>query len=195
MLQNLAALVDDATSELEQYEYAKALAKIESFFWDFCDNYVEAAKSRRYGDFGPEAAASASTAMRLALSVLLRLLAPYLSFVCEEVWSWSQAGSIHRAAWPTRDELVNVSGSDESARRAVLHLTEALNAIRKGKADQKVSIGTPVQQVVYQAGRRCDRVFDAARARPQGGRSCRCADSQGGAEPSVQITLKPAAEA
>ena len=52
MLQNLAALVDDATAELEQYEYAKALAKIESFFWDFCDNYVEAAKSRRYGDFG-----------------------------------------------------------------------------------------------------------------------------------------------
>ncbi len=72
------SLVDEATAELEQYEYAKALAKIESFFWDFCDNYVEAAKSRRYGDFGPEAAASASTAMRLALSVLLRLLAPYL---------------------------------------------------------------------------------------------------------------------
>ena len=56
MLQNLANLVDEATAELEQYEYAKALAKIESFFWDFCDNYVEAAKSRRYGDFGPEAA-------------------------------------------------------------------------------------------------------------------------------------------
>ena len=56
---------------------ATTLAKVESFFWDFCDNYVEAAKSRRYGDFGPEAAASASTAMRLALPVLLRLLAPY----------------------------------------------------------------------------------------------------------------------
>ena len=90
MLQNLAVVVDEATAELENYEYAKALAKIESFFWDFCDNYVEAAKSRRYGDFGPEAAASASTAMRLALSVLLRLLAPYLAFACEEVWSWSQ---------------------------------------------------------------------------------------------------------
>jgi hypothetical protein len=53
MLQNLATVVDDATTELENYEYAKALAKIESFFWDFCDNYIEAAKSRRYGDFGP----------------------------------------------------------------------------------------------------------------------------------------------
>ena len=138
-------------AELEHYEYAKALAKIESFFWDFCDNYVEAAKSRRYGDFGGEAAASASTAMRLALSVLLRLLAPYLSFACEEVWSWTNAGSIHRAAWPTRDEIIRVSGTDASAQRAVFHVTEALNVIRKGKVDQKVSIGTPVREVVYQS--------------------------------------------
>ncbi|MEO5742855.1 MAG: valine--tRNA ligase [Vicinamibacterales bacterium] len=195
MLENLAALVDDATSELEQYEYAKALAKIESFFWDFCDNYVEAAKSRRYGDFGSEAAASASTAMRLALSVLLRLLAPYLSFVCEEVWSWSQGGSIHRAAWPTRDELVKVSGSDASARRAVLHLTDALNAIRKGKADQKVSIGTPVQQVVYQASE--DAIACLALLERDLKAAAR-ADTlvlEAGTEPSVAITLKPAAEA
>ena len=195
MLQNLAALVDDATSELEQYEYAKALAKIESFFWDFCDNYVEAAKSRRYGDFGPEAAASASTAMRLALSVLLRLLAPYLSFVCEEVWSWSQAGSIHRAGWPTREELVTVSGSDESARRAVLHLTEALNAIRKGKADQKVSIGTPVQQVVYQAS---DDAIACLTLLERDLKAAARADAlvlKAGPEPSVEITLKPAADA
>ena len=195
MLQNLAALVDDATAELEQYEYAKALAKIESFFWDFCDNYVEAAKSRRYGDFGSEAAASASTAMRLALSVLLRLLAPYLSFVCEEVWSWSQAGSIHRASWPTREELLRVSGSDESARRAVLHLTEALNAIRKGKADQKVSIGTPVQQVVYQA---TDDAIACLTLLERDLKAAARADAlilKAGTEPLVQVTLKPAAEA
>ena len=122
MLQNLAALVDEATAELEQYEYAKALAKIESFFWDFCDNYVEAAKSRRYGDFGPEAAASASTAMRLALSVLLRLLAPYLSFVCEEVWSWSQAGldPSRRVADARRADRA-CRAPTSRARQAVLH--------------------------------------------------------------------------
>jgi len=151
MLQNLAALVEEATADLEQYEYTKALIKIEAFFWDFCDNYVEAAKSRRYGDFGPGPAASASTAMRLALSVLLRLLAPYLSFVCEEVWSWTSSGSIHRAAWPTVEELLTLSGTDEAEKRAVLHVTDTLNAIRKAKTDSKVSVGTPVQQVSYQA--------------------------------------------
>ncbi len=192
MLQNLAALVDEATAELEQYEYAKALAKIESFFWDFCDNYVEAAKSRRYGDFGPEAAASASTAMRLALSVLLRLLAPYLAFVCDEVWSWTNSGSVHRAAWPTREEIIRVSGSDESARKAVLHITEALNAIRKGKVDQKVSIGTPVQQVVYQASDEAIACLTLVERDLKAASRTEALVLRTGAEPSVEITLKPA---
>ena len=192
MLLNLADLVDEATAELDRYEYAKALAKIESFFWDFCDNYVEAAKSRRYGDFGPEAASSASTAMRLALSVLLRLLAPYLAFVCDEVWSWWRQGSVHRAAWPVRAEVVKVSGEDETARQAVLHLTEALNAIRKGKTDQKVSVGTPVKAVVYSAS--ADAVQSLALVERDLKAACR-ADSlvlEAGDDAGVRITLKPA---
>jgi valyl-tRNA synthetase len=191
MLQNLANLVDEATAELEQYEYARALAKIESFFWDFCDNYVEAAKSRRYGDFGEAPAASASTAMRLALSVLLRLLAPYLSFACEEVWSWSNEESVHRAKWPTRDELIALSGTDEAAQRSVFYLTEALNAIRKAKTDQKVSVGTPVQQVIYFAAEEASRSLGLVERDLKA--ACR-ADSlslQAG-EPRVEITLKPA---
>ncbi|MFP5378187.1 MAG: valine--tRNA ligase [Vicinamibacteria bacterium] len=148
MLTSLARLVSEATADLEQYEYAKALAKIEGFFWDFCDNYVEAAKSRRYGDFGAEAAASASVAMRTALSVLLRLLAPYLVFTCEDVWSWWQEGSVHRAPWPTAAEVHGVSAPDETAERAHAALTTALAAIRKAKTDLKASVGTEVEAVV-----------------------------------------------
>jgi len=191
MLQNLAVIVDEATAELENYEYAKALAKVESFFWDFCDNYVEAAKSRRYGDFGPEAAASASTAMRLALSVLLRLLAPYLAFACEEVWSWSNSGSIHRAKWPARDELITLSGTDESEAKAVVHVTEALNAIRKGKTDQKVSVGTPIKQVVYQGA---DDVIACLRMVERDLKAASRSETLvlRAGEPAVEITLKPA---
>ncbi len=192
MLQNLAAMVAEATAELDDYEYARALAKIESFFWDFCDNYVEAAKSRKYGDFGPEAAASASTAMRLALSVLLRLLAPYLAFVTDEVWSWTNAGSVHRAAWPTRDEILSVSGTDASAQQAVLHVTEALNAIRKGKVDQKVSIGTPVREVVYSA---TDEAIACLKLVERDLKAASRTDAlvlKTASEAAVQITLKPA---
>ncbi len=193
MLQNLAALVDEATAELDRYEYARALAKIESFFWDFCDNYVEAAKSRKYGDFGPDAAASASTAMRLALSVLLRLLAPYLAFACEEVWSWTNSGSIHRASWPSRDDIIRVSGTDQSAQQALLHVTEALNAIRKGKVDQKVSIGTPVSEVIYAS---TDEAIACLKLVERDLKAATRTDRRvlkAAAEPAVQIALKPAA--
>jgi valyl-tRNA synthetase len=191
MLQNLAALADEATGELDRYEYARALAKIESFFWDFCDNYVEAAKSRRYGDFGPEAAASASTAMRLALSVLLRLLAPYLAFATEEVWSWTEKGSIHRAPWPVRDEILRVSGQDESSRQAVAHVTDALNAIRKAKTDQRVSVGTPVREVVYHAA---DEAIACLKLVERDLKAASRADAlilKAAAAPAVEITLKP----
>jgi valyl-tRNA synthetase len=191
MLQNLAALVTEATAELDQYEYARALAKIESFFWDFCDNYVEATKSRRYGDFGAEAAASASTAMRAALSVMLRLLAPYLSFTCEDVWSWWQTGSVHRASWPTAAEIVGVSGEDVSAREAHSALSAALGAIRKGKTDAKVSVGTEVAVVAYVAAE------DEIRALRAIERDLKAAVRTGAlslaaGDPSVSVTLKPA---
>ena len=129
--------------------------------------------------------------MRLALSVLLRLLAPYLSFACEEVWSWTQSGSIHRAAWPVRDELIRVSGTDESARQAVFHVTEALNAIRKGKVDQKVSIGTPVQQVVYQASEDAIACLTRVERDLKAASRTEAIVFKVGAETSVEITLKP----
>ena len=191
MLQNLADLVDGATRELDQYDYAKALARVEAFFWDFCDNYVEAAKSRRYGDFGHDAAASASTAMRLALSVLVRLLAPYLAFVCDEVWSWTNAGSVHRARWPSRDDIIRVSGSDEASQRAVFHLTDALNAIRKGKNENKVSVGTHVGEVVFHGA---EDVVKSLTLVQRDLKAAARTDSLvlAAGETGVQITLKPA---
>ncbi len=101
MLTKLAKLVDEATSDLESYNYTRALEHSEGFFWFFCDNYLELVKSRRYGDHGEAAAGSANSALLAALSTLLRLFAPFLPFVTEEVWSWWQPGSVHRATWPS----------------------------------------------------------------------------------------------
>jgi valyl-tRNA synthetase len=100
----LAAVVDDATKSFEEYDYARALQRAEEFFWWFCDYYLELVKGRRY-DATPEAAASVSRALRLSLSAFQRLFAPFLPFVCEEVWSWWQEGSVHHAPWPHASEL------------------------------------------------------------------------------------------
>ena len=115
ILTNLAILVQQATEELNTYDYARALDLTEIFFWGFCDDYLELVKSRRYGAQGPEALASANTTLQTTLSVLLRLFAPYLPFVADEVWSWWKEGSVHRATWPTPEEALAPLGGAESS--------------------------------------------------------------------------------
>jgi valyl-tRNA synthetase len=149
MLTNLAYLVRYSTEKLEHYDYAAVLAGTETFFWGFCDDYLELVKSRRYGDFTAEGAASANGAMLIALSTLLRLFAPFLPFVTEEVWSWWQPGSVHRASWPTPEEVVAaIDGEDSSALPIFDAAREALGEVRREKALQKKSIKAPVSVVL-----------------------------------------------
>ncbi|HEY1306573.1 MAG TPA: valine--tRNA ligase [Vicinamibacterales bacterium] len=149
MLTSLSLLVKDATEKLEAYDYAWVLAQTESFFWSFCDDYLELVKSRRYGDFTPEGAASANSAMLVALSTMLRLFAPYLPFVTEEVWSWWQEGSVHRAPWPTPEEVVaEIGGADVNADPVFVVTKDALRAVRRVKALHKRPIKTPAIAVL-----------------------------------------------
>ena len=148
MLTALAALVTESTDHLEAYDYARVLERTETFFWSFCDDYLELVKSRRYGDFGAEAAASANSAMLVALSTLLRLFAPYLPFVTAEVWSWWRPGSVHRAAWPTAQEVLQpIGGRDELALSVSDTTQTALADVRRIKSMLK----KPVKAVILDA--------------------------------------------
>ncbi|MEU4254452.1 valine--tRNA ligase [Amycolatopsis sp. NPDC026612] len=144
LLASLAGVTEQATAALEALDYARALQVTETFFWTFCDDYVELVKGRAYGDLGPVAAASAQAALVTALSAVLRLFAPFLPFATEEVWSWWQPGSVHRAAWPlpaTGDgdpQLLSLAG-------------QVIAAVRRAKTDAKVSMRTAVEVLTVTA--------------------------------------------
>jgi len=141
MLAQLAEIVAGATAAFEEYDYARALDTAERSFWKWTDDYVELVKTRAYGE-GP-AAESAHAALQLALSVYLRLFAPFLPFVTEEAWSWWREGSIHRAHWPTVDEFEGLVG-EPGVLDAVASI---LGEVRRAKSDAKTSMRTEVELV------------------------------------------------
>jgi valyl-tRNA synthetase len=149
MLRNLANLVQEATEALDNYDYGRALDLIEREFWGFCDDYLEFVKGRRYGEQGPEAAGSANAALMAAISVYLRLLAPYLPFATEEVWSWWNSGSVHRATWPTREELTSLMGQvTEDDQQKWKYAREVLGEVRKRRSEAKQPLKVPIVRAV-----------------------------------------------
>jgi valyl-tRNA synthetase len=166
MIARLAAVVADATSSFDEYDYARALERAESFFWWYCDYYLELVKGRRYssaddegdgadgGDaMADEGTASVSRALRHSLSVFQRLLAPFLPFVSEEVWSWWQDGSVHRASWPDAQELSEAFGDASAGERdvedtALAVAADVLKEVRKAKSQARRPMRAPVTRVV-----------------------------------------------
>jgi valyl-tRNA synthetase len=141
MLSALRGVADEATNSFEAFDYATALEVTEKFFWDFCDDYLELVKERaRREDAG---GVSAKAAFVLALSVQLRLLAPFLPYVTEEVWSWWQEGSIHRASWP--DNATDLTTPEQDSRTlsvAASVLADVRGVKSVAKVSQKTEIGS-----------------------------------------------------
>jgi len=142
ILSRCERLVASVTDRLEAYEYAAAKSEVETFFWqDLADNYLEMAKLRLY-DAAPETSAGARWALRHCSLTVLKLFAPFLPFVTEEIWQHQFAAepwtaSLHRQAWPEADsQLID----DEADAQGALLLAIA-TAVRRYKSERAMSLG------------------------------------------------------
>ncbi|MEY3988797.1 MAG: hypothetical protein RJB50_1066, partial [Actinomycetota bacterium] len=159
MLVRLSEVVDAATIALEQFDYARALERTEAFFWWFCDDYVELVKTRAYGE--TQDSSSARVSLHRALSIVQRLFAPMLPFATEEVWSWWQPGSIHRATWPTTAETVVGFNVAPDSIEALDAICEVLGAVRRTKTEAKVSQRAEVAKLVVTADEKTVKMLQA----------------------------------
>jgi len=166
VIAELRRLIERATQAFDQFDYAQALTLIEEFFWQtFCDNYLELAKPRSYEDDLNEGRLSAAAALRLTHRAVIRMLAPYLPYLTEEVWHWcyvSDPGmhdSIHRSPWPTTAEF---AGIPEPAAPLTYEATVAvIEAVRKAKADANLSVKAPVKHVAVTGTEAALKALDA----------------------------------
>ncbi|GHO84835.1 valine--tRNA ligase [Dictyobacter formicarum] len=153
LLSRLAQTITFATREFEQGDYAAARMEVERFFWsDLCDNYLELVKSRLYKEEGDERRAAQWTLYHALLGVL-KLLAPYLPFITEELYlglfqQWDGAASIHTAAWPTAPaDWVN-----PEAEQTGKLLLEILRSVRRQKAELGISVGGTLESLRITTG-------------------------------------------
>jgi valyl-tRNA synthetase len=152
----LRPLIERATKAFDQFDYAQAMSLTEDFFWRvFCDNYLELAKQRTYDEELTPGRLSACATLRLVHRTLLRLFAPFVPYIAEEVWSWIYSNdegmhaSIHRSPWPTLDEAaaVGLPAHAQVYEAAIAVVDE----IRKAKAEGNISMAAPVERVVVTA--------------------------------------------
>lgn len=148
LLSQLARTVAYATAELANGEYSTARAEVERFFWsDLCDNYLELAKARLYHESGSEREAAQWTLYH-ALLIALKLLAPYMPYITEEIYQslfreWDGATSIHISAWPhAHSEWI-----DTEAEETGKTILELLRQVRRHKAEYGRSVGAELEKM------------------------------------------------
>lgn len=147
-LSALADVIDEATSAFDAYDHTHALEVTETFFWTFCDDYIELVKERAYNTNGTWTAAQALSArvtLALGVDAFVRLLAPFLPFSAAEAWSWYRPGSVHVSPWPEGADYRKAAiPADPSLLAAT---SAALIRLRRVKSEAKVSPRTPYLSV------------------------------------------------
>lgn len=152
LLSKMRGVIESVTKSYDEYEFCDARSAVEDFFWaQFCDDYLELAKGRLYGEGGADAEMrlSAQAALYKSLRAILKMFAPTLPHIAEEVYSWMYrqrdgAASVNAGGWPDPADFPR----DDEAEKLGDLACELLAGVRKLKSEMSVSIKRPVAHLI-----------------------------------------------
>ncbi|BDZ68952.1 valine--tRNA ligase [Methanobacterium ferruginis] len=161
ILSALNQLVGEVTQAMDEYNFAHARNRIQSFIWhDFCDDYIEAVKYRLYTDDEGDSKQTALYTLNTVISTSLKLLAPFTPYFTEEIHYYlngyadkgreaelKEGKSIHMESWPE----VHADLLDESAEEAGRVGVEVISQLRRFKASHKMPLNTPLKSATIYA--------------------------------------------
>lgn len=149
ILAELQDLIKNVTFQFENYEFAKAKMLLEHFFWiKFTDNYIELIKGRLYGEARQEKI-SAQFSLYLVINAILKLFAPILPHVTEEIYHSFfelKSKSIHLEKWPAINEKFENSDLSKKGK----DLLETIAEIRKQKTENGIKLGESFKKLTVE---------------------------------------------
>jgi valyl-tRNA synthetase len=142
LLSKLNRLVKECTEKMDAYQFDETFKAIRGFAWEIlADNYIELAKSRLYGDGKGKRAAQYT--LFVTIDTLSRLLAPFLPYFSEEIYSHLRPVSVHLQQWPQADESL-IDADAEVTGELIKEITAA---IRRYKSEHGMALNTQLAGV------------------------------------------------
>jgi valyl-tRNA synthetase len=152
ILAELQELIKEVSKQFESYEFAKAKTALEHFFWiKFADNYIELVKGRLYGK-EEKKKLSAQFTLCSILSTLIKLFAPILPHIAEELYQQFEKNSndhrsIHTGNWPE----VNKDLSDSRMAESGKILLEIISEMRRQKSEKGIRLYEKIKKMTVNA--------------------------------------------
>ncbi len=142
LLSKLNRLVKECTEKMDAYQFDETFKAIRGFAWEIlADNYIELAKSRLYGDGKGKRAAQYT--LFVTIDTLSRLLAPFLPYFSEEIYSHLRPVSVHLQQWPQADESL-IDADAEVTGELIKEITAA---IRRYKSEHGMALNAQLAGV------------------------------------------------
>jgi valyl-tRNA synthetase len=142
LLSKLNKLILSVTDAMENYKFDEAMKDVRVFAWSvLADDYIELAKSRLYGRSGDERKESAKYALYETLDTLSKLLAPFIPFYAEEMYSCIEKDkSVHKEQWPeVKQDMIDVEAEMEGDL-----IADIVRTVRRYKSEQGIPLNAPL---------------------------------------------------